>query len=81
DTGIGIGADHLAKVMHPFAQIASSHNHHNLDNGSGLGLPLSKRLMEVQGGSLVLKSEPDQGTTVTAWFPPQRVVAVSHPSG
>lgn len=81
DTGIGIGADHLDKVMHPFTQIESPHSHRHIDNGSGLGLPLSKRLMELQGGSLVLESEPDQGTTATAWFPCHRMVTATRSSG
>ncbi|MBI2240245.1 MAG: HAMP domain-containing histidine kinase [Magnetospirillum gryphiswaldense] len=81
DNGIGIRADHLDKVMQPFAQIDSLQSRRHVDNGSGLGLPLSKRLMELQGGSLVLESAPDQGTTVTAWLPRQRMVAVAQPSG
>ena len=75
DTGIGIAAEHLDKVMQPFAQIDSPQARRHGDNGSGLGLPLSKRLMELHGGSLHLDSTPNRGTTATAWFPPQRVVA------
>ncbi|KAF0222236.1 MAG: putative sensor histidine [Rhodospirillaceae bacterium] len=75
DTGIGIAAEHLDKVMEPFAQLDSYLARRHAGSGSGLGLPLSKRFMELHGGWLHLRSEPNQGTTATAWFPPHRVIA------
>ena len=45
--------------------------------GSGLGLTLTKALAELHAGSLDLQSEPGAGTTVTLYFPADRVVAVS----
>ncbi|WP_207484643.1 sensor histidine kinase [Arenibaculum pallidiluteum] len=63
DTGIGIPSDELERVMRPFEQVqtplARTHE------GAGLGLPIAKRLAEMQRGSLVLASEPGRGTTVT----------------
>ena len=41
--------------------------------GTGLGLPLAKAMMELHGGSLSLESQPDRGTCVTLRFPPERV--------
>lgn len=42
--------------------------------GSGLGLPLSKRLIELHGGSLAIDSELGKGTTVAVRFPSERVI-------
>ena len=42
--------------------------------GTGLGLPLTNRLVEIQGGQLVIESEPDSGTLVKIVFPPEKVV-------
>ena len=67
DTGIGIAKDDLKRIGKPFEQIESqqSKSHH----GSGLGLALSRSLVEMHGGRLSLESEPDKGTTVTVEFP------------
>ena len=43
--------------------------------GTGLGLPLSKKLAEMHGGTLTLKSWPDEGTTVEVGLPPERTLA------
>ncbi|OAN53151.1 PAS domain-containing sensor histidine kinase [Paramagnetospirillum marisnigri] len=72
DTGIGMAPDDIAVALAPFGQVDSG-----LDRrfeGVGLGLPLSKSLVELHGGSLVLESVPGQGTTVTVRFPPQCLV-------
>ena len=45
---------------------------------SGLGLPLSKRLMELHDGSLEIRSRPGAGTTVSLHFPPYRVRPDDH---
>ena len=74
DTGIGIAADELDKAMSVFGQVDS-----DLDrraNGTGLGLPLSKSLVTLHGGTFALDSEPGTGTTITLRFPPDRVVEV-----
>jgi signal transduction histidine kinase len=74
DTGIGIAADDLAQALEPFGQI--DNRLARAYEGTGLGLPLSKQLMELHGGSLRLDSEPGVGTTVTLTFPAERLVSL-----
>jgi len=71
DTGRGINEKDLITILEPFKQVEDimSRSH----EGSGLGLPLSKNLAELHGGTLSIHSKPDQGTTVTVFFPPERV--------
>ena len=77
DTGIGIRAEDIPKVLEPFGQIdgpmAQKHK------GTGLGLPLTKELAELHGGSLTMESNVDAGTTVTITLPPD-ASAVSGPT-
>ncbi len=68
DTGIGIAEADLVTVMEPFHQVDSSLS--RKVEGTGLGLPLVKSLMEIHGGTIVLKSTPGVGTTVLLTFPP-----------
>lgn len=72
DTGIGIAAEDLAKVTEPFGQVDNARNREG--DGTGLGLPLSRRLMEMQGGALEITSRLGVGTTVTARFPKHEMV-------
>jgi len=67
DTGIGIPADKIAIALTPFGQVDSSLARQY--DGVGLGLPLTKRLVELHDGTLEITSEPDKGTTVTVRFP------------
>lgn len=73
DNGRGIAAEDLLKVMEPFGQARTSAEHTH--EGAGLGLPLSKMLTELHGGTLELESEVAKGTTVTLRFPPERTLA------
>ncbi|HLO78542.1 MAG TPA: HAMP domain-containing sensor histidine kinase [Magnetospirillum sp.] len=70
DNGVGIPANEIAKVLTPFAQAAHTRLINN--EGTGLGLPLAKRLMELHGGRLELSSDVGVGTRVTVTFPPER---------
>jgi two-component system, cell cycle sensor histidine kinase PleC len=72
DTGIGIPADKLSVALAPFGQVDSSLARRY--DGVGLGLPLTKRLIELHGGTMDLASEPGKGTTITAHFPASRFV-------
>ena len=73
DTGIGMNPDDIPKAMAPFGQIDSALSRRF--EGTGLGLPLAKSLMELHGGTLDLESEPGVGTTVRIRFPCERLVA------
>jgi len=72
DTGIGIADKDIPLAMERFGQIDSSLNRKY--EGTGLGLPLSKRLIELHDGILTLKSELGVGTIVTAIFPANRTI-------
>lgn len=67
DTGIGIAAKDLQKVMTPFGQVDSKLSRKY--EGTGLGLPLSKKFVEIMGGTFGLESEVNVGTTVTILLP------------
>jgi signal transduction histidine kinase len=72
DTGIGIALDDIRKALSPFQQIDSEINRKY--EGTGLGLPLTKALVEMHGGYLDLQSEVGVGTSVTVRFPAERIV-------
>ncbi len=76
DTGIGIALDDIPKALAPFQQIDGELNRKY--EGTGLGLPLAKSLVELHGGSLDLQSRLGVGTTVTVRFPAERIVGSSH---
>lgn len=62
DTGIGIASDDLKRLAKPFEQIESQHS--KTQQGTGLGLALTKSLVEMHGGALDIRSTPGEGTTV-----------------
>ncbi len=62
DTGIGIGSDELEHVFDRFHKGSTS-------RGSGLGLTISRDLVQAHGGSMTLRSEPGEGTTVRIELP------------
>jgi signal transduction histidine kinase len=72
DTGIGIAPENVPRALEVFHQIDSGLSRHY--EGIGLGLPLSKRLIERHGGTLELVSRAGVGTAITVTFPPERVV-------
>lgn len=72
DTGIGIAPEDVPKALSQFGQVDSDLNREY--DGTGLGLPLTKALVELHGGSLDLQSQVDVGTTVTVRFPAARIV-------
>jgi signal transduction histidine kinase len=77
DTGIGIPADKMSIAMAPFGQVDSSLARKY--DGVGLGLPLTKRLIDLHGGTMEIVSAPGKGTSVTAHFPRERVSDASDP--
>ena len=78
DTGIGIAPEDIPKALSQFGQVDSDLNRRY--EGTGLGLPLTKALVELHGGSLDLQSEVGVGTTVTLRFPADRIVP-GNPTG
>jgi signal transduction histidine kinase len=72
DSGIGIAGDQLARVLEPFGQADGGLSRKH--DGTGLGLPLVKAMMELHGGTLDLASTLGAGTCATLVFPPERVI-------
>ncbi|MEQ8698523.1 MAG: PAS-domain containing protein, partial [Bauldia litoralis] len=72
DTGVGIESKDIPRVLAPFGQVDSAFKRSH--QGTGLGLPLVKKLAELHGGELSIDSKPGQGTRVTVAFPADRVV-------
>ena len=67
DTGIGIAAEDQSRIFEEFTQV--EHRLQAQVRGTGLGLPLSRRLAELLGGGLTLTSEPGLGSTFTLRVP------------
>ena len=73
DTGIGIEPQDLDRISDPFAQ-AKPPVHANSPKGVGLGLALTRTLVELHGGRMTIESTPGAGTVVTLRFPADRVL-------
>jgi len=71
DTGIGMTPEEVVAALEPFRQLATSRKR----GGTGLGLPLTKALVEANKGALQISSQPSEGTLVEVIFPPTRVWA------
>ncbi|QRM32077.1 PAS domain S-box protein [Microvirga sp. VF16] len=71
DTGIGMTPEEVEAALEPFRQLATSRKR----GGTGLGLPLTKALVEANRGALQIASQPSEGTLVEVIFPPTRVLA------
>jgi signal transduction histidine kinase len=71
DTGVGMSEAELAIALTPFGQnenrLAGKHE------GTGLGLPLAKAMLELHDGALTMASAPNMGTTVTMTLPAERI--------
>lgn len=67
DTGIGMTQKDIDMAFQSFGQVDSGLNRKY--EGTGLGLPLTKKLLELHHGDIVIESEPGKGTTVTLTFP------------
>ena len=77
DTGIGIAQEDIPRLGRPFEQIES--NHSRTQQGTGLGLALTRSLIELHAGMFELSSEPNQGTTASFSLPLQRKVKGKKP--
>ncbi len=72
DTGIGMDKEEVRIALNKFEQIDSGLNRRH--EGTGLGLPLTKGLMDLHGGTLEVESKKGQGTMITVTFPKERVI-------
>ncbi len=79
DSGIGIRSDRLQDVFQPFVQVDDDYDRRY--NGAGLGLALVKRLVELHGGSVAVKSKIDQGSRFQVIIPRWRKNLNWHESG
>jgi len=71
DTGVGMSDDELQTALEPFRQVSTSRK----SEGTGLGLPLTKALVEANRASFTIRSRKGEGTMVEVTFPPTRVLA------
>ena len=72
DTGIGMTTKEIELAMQPFQQVAENGGREN--GGTGLGLPLTKALVEANRAEFSIHSEPGKGTIVEVLFPENRVI-------
>jgi PAS domain S-box-containing protein len=75
DSGIGMSPDEIAIALTPFGQIDSALARQHI--GTGLGLPLTRSLVQLHGGDITVSSRKGLGTTVSANFPDERVIRVA----
>lgn len=68
DTGIGMTEEELSIAMMPFGQVDGSKSRWR--EGTGLGLPIAKSLVDLHGGRMTIKSTKNEGTEVHVTFPP-----------
>jgi signal transduction histidine kinase len=73
DSGIGMSKDDIAKALTPFGQVENKMT--ATHNGTGLGLPLAKAMLELHDGTLGIESEPGRGTVIVLKFPASRIGA------
>jgi len=72
DTGIGMDKTELQQALQPFMRVETAGRERQ---GTGLGLPLTKALVEANRASFEISSEPGKGTLVEITFPTTRVLA------
>jgi signal transduction histidine kinase len=75
DTGIGIPPEQIERIFQPFEQVSDHLTREH--EGTGLGLPIARALMELHGGELVLSSQLGAGTTARLRLPGNRVRSVA----
>ena len=71
DSGIGMSEQDIAKALTPFGQIENKLT--ATHNGTGLGLPLAKAMLELHDGELEITSRPGMGTRIVLFFPASRI--------
>ena len=69
DTGVGIARSDHARIFEEFEQINAGPRTDSMQRGTGLGLPISRRLARLLGGEITVVSETGKGSTFTVWLP------------
>jgi signal transduction histidine kinase len=69
DTGVGIGKNDQERIFEEFEQVNAGPRTDSMQRGTGLGLPISRRLARLLGGELTVMSEVGKGSTFTVWIP------------
>lgn len=69
DSGIGIAPTDLVRVFEEFEQVNAGPRGDSMQRGTGLGLPISRRLARLLGGDITVESELGKGSTFTVWIP------------
>ena len=67
DTGVGMTPEEIAVALTPFGQVDASHARWR--EGTGLGLPIARALVQLHGGTLSISSEKGSGTSVDVVIP------------
>lgn len=75
DTGVGMADEDVAVALTPFGQVDATHARWR--EGTGLGLPIAKALVQLHGGELSIRSQKDVGTEVTVLLPARRAQPAS----
>jgi two-component system, cell cycle sensor histidine kinase PleC len=73
DTGVGMDEEEISVAMTPFGQVDGRHTRWR--EGTGLGLPIAKALVELHGGTLEIRSAKTIGTEVGIFLPPPHILA------
>lgn len=74
DSGVGMSEDELRIALTPFGQVDGSRSRWR--EGTGLGLPIAKALIDLHGGRLQIESKKNEGTSVTVTLPPLHQVNI-----
>ncbi len=73
DTGVGMTADEISVALTPFGQVDGSRSRWR--EGTGLGLPIAKALVELHGGTIDIRSQKGRGTEVAITLPSRNMVS------
>ncbi len=79
DSGVGMTADEIKVAMTPFGQVDSGHSRWR--EGTGLGLPIAKALVELHGGQIEIRSTKGEGTEVAILLPSRNDVTAVTSNG